>query len=68
MSLDYEKLSKALSELEFEFGNKDAWAMITEESGVHNLKNMAEGRIKTTIESWQQLHKAFPDKIPPPQN
>ena len=61
-------LSKALCklEIELEFGGRDAWEMITEESGVYNAKDIAEGRIRPTIESWQQLHIAFPDKIPPP--
>ena len=67
MKLAYEILSKALYELEFTLGHGEAWAMMTEESGVYNVKYMAEGRVKPTIESWQQLHKTFPDKIPPPK-
>ena len=67
MPLDYEMLSKALFELEFELRDRKSWVMITEESGVFHVKNIAEGRVKPTVESWQQLHKAFPDKIPPPQ-
>lgn len=67
MSLNYEILSQALFELEFELRDRKSWMMITEESGVANVKNIAEGQIKPTVESWQQLHMAFPDKIPPPQ-
>lgn len=67
MSLDYEILSQALLKLEFELRAGKSWMMITEESGVSNVKSIAEGRIKPTVESWQQLHKAFPDKIPPPR-
>lgn len=67
MSLNYEILSQALFELEFELRDRKSWMMITEESGVANVKNIAEGQIKSTVESWQQLHMAFPDKIPPPQ-
>ena len=66
LSLYYGMLSKALHELEIEFGSKDSWDMITEESGVANVKAIAEGTIKPSIDSWQQLHVAFPDKIPPP--
>lgn len=62
----YGILSKALNELKHEFGRKDAWEMITEESGVYNVKDIAEGKIQPSIDSWEQLHKAFPDKIPPP--
>jgi len=66
LSQYYGMLSKALHELKLEFESKDAWEMIIEESGVYNVKDIADGRIKPTIESWQQLHLAFPDKIPPP--
>jgi hypothetical protein len=62
----YEMLTKALHKLHLEFGGRDAWEMIIEESGVYNVKDIAEGRIKPSLESWQQLHIAFPDKIPPP--
>ena len=62
----YEMLTSALHELTLEFEGRDAWEMITEESGVYNVKDIAEGRIKPTIDSWQQLHLAFPDKITPP--
>jgi len=66
LSKYYGMLSKALNELEREFGGKNAWEIITEESGVYNVKDIAEGRIIPTTDSWQQLHIAFPDKIPPP--
>ena len=62
----YEMLTKALHKLHLEFESRDAWEMIIEESGVYNVKDIAEGRIKPSLESWQQLHIAFPDKIPPP--
>lgn len=62
----YGMLTKALNELELEFGGKDSWEMIIEESGVYNVQDIAEGKIKPTLESWQQLHIAFPGKIPPP--
>lgn len=67
MHLNYEILSQALLELEIELRDKKSWMMITEESGVSNVKSIAEGRIKPTVEAWQQLYKAFPGKIPPPQ-
>lgn len=67
MSLDHKILSNALVKLELQLGKKQSWTMITEESGVANVKNLAEGRTKPTLESWLQLHRAFPDKIPPPQ-
>lgn len=67
MSLNYEILSQALFELELELRDGKSWMMITEESGVSNVKSIAEGHIKPSIESWQQLHNAFPDKIPPPE-
>jgi len=67
MSLDNEILTRALFELELELRQSKSWVMITEESGVSNVKNIAEGRIKPTLETWQQLHKAFPAKIPPPR-
>ena len=67
MSLNYEILSHALFDLELELREGKSWMMIIEESGVANVKSIAEGRIKPTVESWQQLHKAFPDKIPLPQ-
>ena len=66
LSLYYGMLSKALHELEIAFGCEDAWDMITEESGVANVKAIAEGKIKPTFDSWQQLHSAFPEMIPPP--
>lgn len=66
VTLYYEMLTKALLELKLEFGGRDPWEMIIEESGVYNVKDIAEGRIKPTLESWQQLHIAFPGKIPPP--
>lgn len=62
----YEMLAAALQKLELEFSGKNAWEMITEESGVYNVKDIAEGRIRPTTESWKQLHLAFPDIIPPP--
>ena len=66
LSLYYGMLSKALHQLVLEFGSNEAWDMITEESGVANVKAIAEGKIKPSIDSWLQLHAAFPDKIPPP--
>ena len=67
MSLNYEILSQALLELELELRDGQSWMMITEESGVSNVKSIAEGRIKPSIASWQQLHNAFPYKVPPPE-
>lgn len=67
LSLYYGMLSKALYELEIEFGSKNnVWEMITEESGVANVKAIAEGKVTPSFDSWQQLHSAFPEKIPPP--
>ena len=42
MSLDYEILSQALFELEFELKDGKSWVMITEDSGVSNVKSIAE--------------------------
>ena len=66
LSQYYGMLSKALHKLKLEFEGRDAWEMIIEESGVYNVKDITDGIIIPTIESWQQLHLAFPDKIPPP--
>lgn len=66
LSLYFGMLSEALYKLEKELGSDNAWQMITEESGVAHVKSIAEGKIKPTINTWQQLHAAFPDKIPPP--
>ena len=59
-------LSKALCNLAQEFEHNDPWGMITEESGVVNVRAIAEGKINPTIYAWQQLHDTFPDKIPAP--
>lgn len=64
MTLDTDLLRKKLKEM-LDIHNIKA-SKITTEAKVHNIRRMVDGRNEPYLDSWQKLHKAFPEYIPPP--
>lgn len=65
MELKYEILQKALHDMKEIHGIPRQ--EVTENSGVHNLLKIINGKISPTPDSWWKLHKAYPKYIPEPQ-
>jgi hypothetical protein len=65
MELNYAKLQRSLYDLVEIKGIKPA--EITRESKVWNIKKMIEGKCEPTLNSWDKLHKTYPNDIPPPE-
>ncbi len=66
MALETKILAKALRKYYAAHG-RGTWSKLQKKSGVHNLGRIANEEIEPSIESWEKLHKSFPEFLPPPQ-
>lgn len=67
-TLDHEKLRKAMWHFYHSEGGRGAWTELGKVSKFHpsGLARIAKGLQNATYETWVALHRAVPDKIPPP--